>query len=228
MAEQQDLGFFDDHSSDDSVSEITWDDVKHALSTLVDAPETDSAAAEWAQRALRILRDAGLTQYKTAAQRARVCARLAVVGRFYQRYSAHREGLTYDPSLEELLDPLELSLPPLLQAIPEDVALGANTESKYDLIRKAFQHLLREERNSVFDALVDGFGGRQRFFVWLWLSDRKEEEYRYDKEEYWDEDEKAYKEWIVREYSDGELESQVMMSTSLQKQPVYEWVMRQI
>ena len=218
----------EESNSGGTASEVTWEDVKRPVCTLLDAPKTDGGPAEWGERALKILSDAGMTRYKTAAQRARVHVRLAVIGRFYQRYRAHREGLPYYSSTENLLAPLDLKLAPLLQSIPEDVALNGGAESEHELIRRAFQYLLDEERRPVLDALVEGFEGRQRFFMWLWLSDRREEEYRYDKEEYWDEDEEAFKERVIREYTDGDLETQVMMHTFPEKQSVYEWVMRQI
>lgn len=127
------------------------------------------------------------------------------------------------------MEPLDLQPPRLLQLVPADVSLGEDTESSPKLGRKAFKYLLDEQREVVFDALVDGFGGRQDFFVWLWLSDRTEEEYRYDKEEYWDEEEEDFKERIIREYTDSELKRRVTgPATSLEKQDAHEWVMRQI
>lgn len=226
---QQVLSSFGESGSDESASEVTWDEVKRPMCTLLDAPKTDGGPAEWSERALGILSNAGLTRYETAAQRAGVLVRLAVVGRFYQRYRAHREGFTYDPSVEELMQPLDLQPPRLLQLVPSDVSLGEDAESGPELGRKAFKYLLDEQREVVLDALVDGFGGRQDFFVWLWLSDRTEEEYRYDKREYWDEEEEDIKEEVIREYTDSDLRSRVVGPTvSFEKQDTYEWVMRQI
>jgi hypothetical protein len=225
------IRIFPSENSDpnESMPEVTWEEVKHPMCTLLDAPKTDGGPAEWGEHTLKILSDAGLTRYETEAQRARVLIRLAVIGRFYQRYRRHREGFARDPSVEELLEPLNLQPPRLLQLIPADVSLGEDDESAHELGRKAFRHLLSEYREEVLDALVSGFGGRQYFFVWLWLSDKTEEEYRYDKEEYWGEEEEDFKERVIREYTDSDLKNRVVgPGVSFEKQDTYEWVMRQI
>jgi len=157
-----------------SVAGLEKEAVKRRLEWEFFAPEiierlfvvyTHKLELEWAERMWDALTEQSLTEYATAADFNRVLVRLAVLARYFKCWVWKAYDDWGDPYWEDYDDWFQ-ALPFVRSALPHFGQQGAegqqpSSKTEPDSERDLLHHLMREENDRVFSAVMASYGDCQ-------------------------------------------------------------------